>query len=427
MKRVLLLVLAVGFCVVARQAHCQVFVDDFNDADGTLLNGKAPDVGGGNWNVSTGAGGLDVQSGAVDTVGAGRAAFGPFNDTLSAGETLQFNFDTVDTAGTMFSGGFAGVSLYEGGAGGTERVFIGDRGDATFWGLDQSGLNFVSANDNETASAQFVYQYNTGDYAFSLDGSQLDSGSVSDGFPLNTLRFANGSGGDIAVAGLTATVASTLTDATVFADDFSDADGTNINGKASDIGRGWTGSDLNITGNTLDTTGAARTIFGEFADTLSAGERLDLSFTTEDVSGNNFFSGGFAGVSLYDDEGVEQIFIGDRSDGVTWGLAGASGADFLSAVSDPSATVDFHYDFDSGDYQFFLDGVLLDSGTIAAELELDSLRVANNNGGDIALSNISVAFAVPEPLSLSLWAMGGMLVIGVGAIRIKRNGRRAAA
>ena len=62
---------------------------------------------------------------------------------------------------------------------------------------------------------------------------------------------------------------------------------------------------------------------------------------------------------------------------------------------------------------------MLDSGTITAGLELDSFRVANNNGGDIKLTEINARFKVPEPTTFALAALG-LLGVAFGMIRRKK-------
>lgn len=174
-----------------------VFADDFGESDGTFINAKSPDVGG-NWSeIGTG---LQVNNTAVDTVGAGRAAFASFTTALSAGNSLVLDFQSVTTGGNLFSGGYAGISLY---TGGTERIFIGDRGDTTSgWGLAQSGLDGVTSINDEAIVGRFIYEYDTGDYKFFINGNLELSGSIVSGMALDRLRIANGNGGDIAVSEL---------------------------------------------------------------------------------------------------------------------------------------------------------------------------------------------------------------------------------
>ena len=415
-----------------------IFADNFDDPDGTPVNGKAPDLGSGNWNVTVGAGGFNVNAGAANTTGGARQGFATFLDTLSPGETLTLNFATsAPGGGNFFSAGFANIALYDNG--GSERIAIGDSGGATTWSIEHGGVGLLFAaplaspgSQTEEASGSATYEYNTGAYDFTVTPNGFpafnDSGALAsgDGYRINNLRIANNNGGDIAVSDLSVSVASTTTDGPVFADDFSDANGTPVDGKGSDVGRGWeqtSGGGISVQNGQITTTGGARVIFGEFNDTLSEGETLNFSFSTEDTANGNFFSSGFAGVSLFDDEGVERIFIGDPSNATTWGLR-QSGLNFDSIISDEMATAEFIYDFDSGDYSFLLDGALLDQGMISAGLELDSFRIANNDGGDITLSNVSADFsvaAVPEPASVTIWSILGMGLAGFGFYRARRK------
>ena len=75
----------------------------------------------------------------------------------------------------------------------------------------------------------------------------------------------------------------------------------------------------------------------------------------------------------------------------------------------------FSYAYDSGEYKLWLNGSLVLSGVSAANLAFDRIRIANDNGGDIAVSNLLVA-VVPEPSTL--------LMTGVGLLAICRIGSR---
>jgi hypothetical protein len=189
----------------------------------------------------------------------------------------------------------------------------------------------------------------------------------------------------------------------VFADDFSEDPGTAINGKASDIGSGWTTSagDPTISAtNTFDTSGAARTAFGSFSSILGSGQTLILTYDTLAVGGGNFFSGGYAGVSLYAD-GSERIFTGDRGGTDTgWGVDGGAlnGGEVSSNDTTSDTSAIFIYEFDSGEWSFTTASGVDFSGTGFAGEEFDSLRVVNGNGGDIQVDNMQVNF-IPEPSS----------------------------
>ena len=178
-----------------------VFQDDFSEADGTALNGKAPDIGS-NWNVTVGSAGLNVNGGSVDTQGAARAAFGGFT-ALGAGERLTLTYDTVATGGTFFTAGFAGVSLFVGGSGGSEPFFTGDPGSggAASWGVVGIGAggDQITADTTVATSATFVYTYDTGAWTFTTTSGINLAGTGTANLAIDTLRFANGGGGDIAV------------------------------------------------------------------------------------------------------------------------------------------------------------------------------------------------------------------------------------
>jgi hypothetical protein len=206
--------------------------------------------------------------------------------------------------------------------------------------------------------------------------------------------------------------------ALVFSDDFSEPAGTLIDGKAADIGGPWseTGGGTVSAAGTFDTTGAARTAFGGFTSALGAGQVLTLSYDTFALG--NFFSGGYAGVSLYVGDS-EQLFTGDLGSDTVWGVAQAvvGGEDTPDpggdATGETSAT--FTYDYDSGAWTFTtLAGVDM-SGTGLPGAAFDQLRVANGSGGDINVDNITVDIsAVPEP---SIAVLSGLALASLGMRR----------
>lgn len=205
--------------------------------------------------------------------------------------------------------------------------------------------------------------------------------------------------------------------AVVFFDDFSEAPGTAIDGKSADVGGPWSEPNgATVSGDgTLDTTGAGRVAFANFTSALGAGQILTLSYDTFALP--NFFSGGYAGVSLYVG-GSEQLFTGDLGGDTVWGLAQAVvGGDNPDPGGDTTGetSATFTYNFDSGAWTFTtLAGVDM-SGTGVAGAAFDRLRVANGNGGDINVDNITVDIsAVPEP---SIAVLSGLALVGLGMRR----------
>ncbi|MFI4861241.1 MAG: PEP-CTERM sorting domain-containing protein [Phycisphaerales bacterium JB063] len=173
-----------------------VFADDFNDLDGTAIDGKAADVGG-PWSET---GGAVVNGGIVDTQGAARTAFADFTSALGAGEVLTLTYDAAETGGNFFDG-FAGVSLF---IGGTERIFIGHPNFSGSWGVDGGAIGGVvtTGNTAEDNTAVFTYAYDTGDWTFSLSTGENISGTAAAGEAYDRLRFANGNNGDLAIDSL---------------------------------------------------------------------------------------------------------------------------------------------------------------------------------------------------------------------------------
>ncbi|MCO6047070.1 hypothetical protein NG895_24495 [Aeoliella sp. ICT_H6.2] len=217
--------------------------------------------------------------------------------------------------------------------------------------------------------------------------------------------------------------------ALVAADDFDDADGTLLDGKAPDVGANWRvtqgGGDLDVQGGVLDTTGAGRTGFLDFAGgkALGAGELLTMRLTTQDPSGSNFFSGGYAGFSFFEgSDASEVMFIGDTGGGEFWGLDQTLvGGTTLSTNNDPDATAVFTYSFDSGAYALTIDGAVELSGTGTANLAVDRFRFVNGGGGDLIMDSLAVDISteVPEPASVVT------VVLAFTGLAVVLRGRRA--
>jgi hypothetical protein len=218
--------------------------------------------------------------------------------------------------------------------------------------------------------------------------------------------------------------------ATVAADDFSDADATLLDGKAADVGGPWRvtqgGGDLDVLGGVLDTTGAGRTGFLDFAGgkTLGAGEVLTMTLATLSPSGNNFFGGGYAGFSFFaGNDGSEVMFIGDTGGGEFWGLDQAlTSGTVLSDNNEQAATAIFTYAFDSGAYALNVNGQIELAGTGAANLAVDRFRFVNGNGGDLVMDSVLVDIspaAIPEPSAIVL--LGGALAGFAAALRCRRS------
>lgn len=206
--------------------------------------------------------------------------------------------------------------------------------------------------------------------------------------------------------------------AIVFADDFSEADGTAIIGKAPDVGSAWTGNAPTVSGSSFDSTGAGREAYGNFTAPLAAGQTIRLSYDTLALSGNNFFSGGYAGVSLFV-AGSEQAFTGDTGGAAFWGVdQPAVGGAHISTDATAVTSAVFNYAYDTGAWSFATASGVSLSGTGSAGVAFDRVRIANGSGGDIRIDNLSVEIsAVPEPGSLALL---GLSILGIG-LRRRRN------
>ena len=136
--------------------------------------------------------------------------------------------------------------------------------------------------------------------------------------------------------------------------------------------------------------------FADFSRPLAAGESLELSFNSEDVT--NFATSGWAGISLYTggQAGIEQVFIGSPGNVSSWGIAGAAlGSTTALSKTSEIAEVLFKYNYDNGEWSLSVDDETI-SGTIASGLAFDVVRIGAdiNNLADISVSDL-VAIVSP--------------------------------
>jgi hypothetical protein len=183
-----------------RQASAVVVLaDDFSEANGTLLNGKAADVGG-TFGVLTG-GDPGIFSGRVDTVGGARQIAVPFagGATLGTGQTLTLTTGLGFTGGDAFSSGFAGLRFVD--SGGQELLFFGDVLDGTAYAISTSSFegDYISDSSTLPATAVFTYVFNTGASSLSINNTQILSGNLGAGAAVSALQIVNGNGSDISI------------------------------------------------------------------------------------------------------------------------------------------------------------------------------------------------------------------------------------
>lgn len=221
--KVLTLVIFAAVMTMGSSAQATIlFSDDFNRT-GNLVTAPMPQIGGawsvdGNKTVTFGLNGSRVTTtysgsypASYNTNGIYDLAFANFTRPLAANETLTLRFQTVAT-GNFLSTGFAGVSL---GSGTSENLFLGDVSSyAGQWGWG-NGITegvFTSAVTGEAQEAVITYEYNTGDYTFSV-GGQTMSGTTTANLALDRIRigagynnhYYNAPNSDIAIDQITAT------------------------------------------------------------------------------------------------------------------------------------------------------------------------------------------------------------------------------
>ena len=206
----------------------------------------------------------------------------------------------------------------------------------------------------------------------------------------------------------------------IFSEDFDDANGQAVADVTPDVGLGFrqtNGPAVIVTDGAIDTTGAARTIFGDFTTTSLDASTPYLDVTADFTKFN--FNEGYAGVSLYSGD-QEIFFFGDPGGGdpatESIGIDARTTDEFRSGVRDLGLYT-FRYDSITGEIALYSGSTASGSPLVSAAtgeigLSFDSFRIENGSGGDIGVSSIVVAAnAVPEPSTALLGGLGMLTLV----------------
>ncbi len=197
------------------------------------------------------------------------------------------------------------------------------------------------------------------------------------------------------------------------ADDFSEADGTAVNGKLADIGGApWSAGSQTIVGGVLDTdqVGQHSGSFLDLTRALGPGEILTLNFTSAESNGLMFDIDGYAGMSFYVG-GDEKLFVGDPGGGQAvdgWALDGfAGGVIDYTGLQSEAVTGVFTYVYDTGvGVLEVTDGVNVGTAVhfYDAGLALNRFRLqsGSSDAAAIAIDSFSIFAGVPEPTSAAI-------------------------
>ncbi len=185
----------------------------------------------------------------------------------------------------------------------------------------------------------------------------------------------------------------------------SDTSGNNIIGSNPIVGGTWSGDaggaalkygsnggNTEATPYSMYTDGAGRSIFGQFASALGAGQKLTVTFNLLGFGGNWPNTGGYAGVSLYVGNNEDE-FIGEPNNNNSIGLDALATGHQSSGNTTVGVLASFSYVYDTGAWTFITTGGVSMSGTGTANLAFDKLQIHNGNGADIDLNNLSVVIS----------------------------------
>lgn len=212
----------------------------------------------------------------------------------------------------------------------------------------------------------------------------------------------------------------------VYLDTFNQTNNTPLVGSQPDIGQPWTatvgGTGLEIENDALSTTGGARVLFAGFSNNiaLASSEMITLSWNNINPSENDFFTG-YAGINFYigGAGGTQEIFVGHPDNTSTWGMDGiaiggpqaSSGTGCVTVSCIPT----FTYVYNTGAWTLNTTAGVNMSGTATKNLAFNELMIQNNNGGDIALSNLRVNISpVPPQIGITSPANNGKFAYGTG-------------
>lgn len=153
----------------------------------TLFQDSFPNTS--QWNITSGQ--LFTSGGIASTEGDSNMtlAFGNFYTSFGSNEIIKVSFNSNNVTNFATSG-WAGLSLYTGGSGGNERIFIGTPGLVSSWGLAGSCFpsNVVCSSTNPNTTVDFEYSYNTGEWRLKV-GSEFLSGITTPNLDFNTVRI----------------------------------------------------------------------------------------------------------------------------------------------------------------------------------------------------------------------------------------------
>lgn len=185
---------------------------------------------------------------------------------------------------------------------------------------------------------------------------------------------------------------------TVFEDDFSEANGTAINGKSPDIGSGtwWSDASANqVNAGAFTPSGGNASV--SFSRALVSGEFVTISIDAG--AGSSFRAGGWTGVTMQPWGGGGNVSVGDTGSNNEWVNTGTD-----SSTSDSSApnTVTITYAYDSGAWTIETSDLPgFASGTITAGLAMRELKFWDDGSDGSAIEYDSITVDIDTYLGIT--------------------------
>lgn len=191
--------------------------------------------------------------------------------------------------------------------------------------------------------------------------------------------------------------------AVVFEDDFSYDDGTALSGQTPDVGGAWSGGGgWKANGGAVALAAGSDAVFANFTSALSEGQKLTVTFDTQEIAG--FLGSSWAVVSLFSNNS-ELAYIGDPGGDTTyWSIGGI--ANVTTADSNQANTATFTYEYNTGAWTFSTNASGY-SGNGTPGLAINRLRVASggveeNKTGNMKLDSITVSIEQIAPAELKI-------------------------
>jgi hypothetical protein len=334
----------VSVTVVPPDDRIGVYYDSFSGADGSFLDGRTTEVGGGAWEAGAGA---ILSNGTVTTVDFDTVAGVPVTPTATSQLTIAAD---VDPTGSDWSG-FGFASSATGGYGNAGEIWVGLAPAGTYWvHAFGTAVTLASGTIPGTATNGFHhveirYDARTRLVTVTLNGVEVVSSQELPAAP--NIQFAgfhlrNGTPDVTRLDHFDVRVGESPTQDY---DSFSGADGSPLDGRATEVGGGvWQALSGAILSDGTVTAGTAGTLVTSAGVPLTPTATSLLSVAADvDPTGSSWSGFGFASSATGSYSSVGEIWVGLAPAGTYWVHAFGTAVTLASGTIPGTATNGFHH------------------------------------------------------------------------------------